>query len=61
MMAARKLNDTIAKMAVIEVVSSIGNSFPIEEVPATWRVIVGGLSVIANPGLLHRTNADARP
>jgi hypothetical protein len=55
MMAARKLNDTIAKMAVIEVVSSIGNSFPIEEVPATWRVIVGGLSVIANPGLLHRT------
>jgi hypothetical protein len=55
MMAARKLNDTIAKMAVIEAVSSIGSSFPIEEVPATGRVIVRGLSVIANPCLLHRT------
>ena len=55
MMAARKLNDTIAKMAVIGAVSSIGSSFPIEEVPANGRVTVGGLSVIANPCLLHRT------
>ena len=56
MMAARKLNDMIAMTAVIEAVSSIGSSFPIEEVPATGRIIVGGLSVIiANPCLLHRT------
>jgi hypothetical protein len=55
MMAARKLNDTIAKMAVIEAVSSIGSSFPIEEVPATGHVIVEDLSVVANPCLLHCT------
>ena len=56
-MAARKLNDTIAKTTVIGAVTSIRSSFPIEEVPAIGRVVVGGLSVIANPCLLHRTNA----
>ena len=57
MMAARKLNDTIAKMAVIGAVSSVGSSFPIEEVSATGRVIVGGLSVIANSLLVAPHNA----
>jgi hypothetical protein len=57
MIAARKLNDTIAKMVVIEAVSSIGSSFPIEEAAVTGLVIVRGLSVVANPCLLHRTNA----
>jgi hypothetical protein len=33
MMAARKLNDMIAMTALIEAVSSIGSSFPIEAVP----------------------------
>jgi hypothetical protein len=61
MIAARKPKDTIAKMVVIEAVSSIGSSFPIEEVPATGLVIVRGLSVVANPCLLHRTIADASP
>jgi hypothetical protein len=61
MIAARKLNDTIAKMVVIEAVSSIGSSFPIEKVPATGLVSVRGLSVVANPCLLHRTMADASP
>ena len=60
MMAARKLNDTIAKTAVIGAVSSIGSSFPIEEVLTTGRA-VGGLSVIANPCLLHRTKCGCVP
>jgi hypothetical protein len=38
-------------------VSSIGSSFPIEEVPATGRIIRSCLSVMAYPYLLHRTNA----
>ena len=41
-MAARKLNDMIAMTAVIEAVSSIGSSFPIEEVPVTRLRIVRG-------------------
>ena len=55
MMAARKLNDVIARMAVIEAVSSIGSSFPIEEVPVNRLAIIRGLSVIANTCLLHCT------
>lgn len=55
MMAARKLNDVIARMAVIEAVSSIGSSFPIEEVPVNRLAIVRGLSVIADTRLLHCT------
>ena len=55
MMAARKPNDTIAKMAVIGGCEFHRKLLSDRRGPRYWAVIVGGLSVIANPCLLHRT------